>query len=61
MPEKSDDLLTQTEARAEAKRLNAERCAPEGLAYIAHTVPRSSWGGHEKGWTVSLESVSQFS
>jgi hypothetical protein len=44
-----DDLMTQSEARAEAKRLHAG-----GIPAIAHAVPVASWGGHEKGWTVTI-------
>lgn len=52
-----DRLLTQSEARDEAKRLNQE-WTPEGMVNIAHPVPFSSWGGHEKGWSVSLVAAS---
>lgn len=43
------ELMTQSEAREEAKRLQAE-----GIMAIAGTVPLNSWGGQEKGWTVYL-------
>lgn len=46
------DLLTQAEARAEAKRLSAE-----GVPHIAVPVPAGSWGGTERGWTVVVLAV----
>lgn len=50
----TEPLMTQTEARTEAKRLNASGEIPDQLVAIAVAVPRNSWGGHEKGWTVIL-------
>lgn len=49
-----EHLLTQTEARAEARKLNEAGDHPEGLVNIAQTVPAQAWGGEERGWTVSL-------
>jgi len=54
-PRKSDkygELMTQTEARQEAKRLYEE----SGIMAIAGPVPLNSWGGQEKGWTVYIVS-----
>lgn len=48
------ELLTQTAARLLAARLNAEGSAVPGMANVAHAVPTGSWGGRERGWTVSL-------
>lgn len=42
-------LMTQTEARQEAKRLQ-----DKGIFAIAGAVPLNSWGGHEDGWTVYI-------
>lgn len=53
----SAGLMTQSEARGEAKRLNKEEAPPYGTAWIAVAVPESSWGGQEKGWTVRLSAV----
>lgn len=55
-----DDLLTQTEARKLAHKLN-ERGTPKGTGYIAHAIPINSWGGQEHGWSVSLISLNAFS
>lgn len=44
-----EDLMTQTEARAEADRLRKE-----GVAAVAGVVPLGAWGGHEQGWTVYI-------
>ena len=46
---KRSDLLTQSEARAEARRISEE----EGSITIATPVPYDSWGGEEDGWTVT--------
>lgn len=48
----TEDLLSQTDARREARRLNDEGKVPEGLIAIAGAVPLNSWGGQERGWTV---------
>lgn len=48
------DLITQSEARQLARRLNEASDHPEGMVNIAHAVPIGSWGGHEQGWSVSL-------
>lgn len=53
---KDELLMTQSEARKRAKELNGE-WLPLGMANVAHPVPLNSWGGHEKGWTVSLVAV----
>lgn len=50
---KDETLITQTEARKLATALN-DRGAPEGTGYIAYPIPANSWGGTERGWTVSL-------
>lgn len=42
-------LMTQTEARREARALG-ER----GIPAVATTVPANCWGGNEKGWTVYI-------
>jgi hypothetical protein len=47
------DLLTQSAAREQARKLN-EGWNPPGMVNVAHAVPIGSWGGHEKGWSVSL-------
>lgn len=52
--ESEENLLTQTEARAEARRLNEAGDHPEGMVNIAQPVPAQSWGGQERGWTVAL-------
>lgn len=52
-----DNLMTQTEARCEAKRLNNAEDYPEGMVNIAATVPERAWGGTERGWTVRLVAV----
>ncbi len=56
---KQDDLVTQTEARKLAQKLN-EHGTPAGTGYIAHTIPRNAWGGQEHGWTVSLIPLNNF-
>jgi hypothetical protein len=43
-------LHTQSEARAEAKRLNTDPLP--GLIAVAGRYPLNSWGGAEQGWTV---------
>lgn len=48
----TDELMTQTEARRQAKHDNEAGTLPAGLVAIAVPVPRGAWGGHEKGWTV---------
>lgn len=45
-------LVTQTEARAEAKAENESGEVPAGLAAVAGPWPPRAWGGHEQGWTV---------
>lgn len=55
MPEQ---LLSQTEARQQARALNNESPTP-GIAWIAHAVPLGSWGGHEKGWSVSAVPIAE--
>ncbi len=49
----AEHLLDQSEARRHARELN-EAGTPAGTCYIAHTYPPGSWGGRERGWTVSL-------
>lgn len=51
----NNDLLTQSEARARAKAINESGQVPYGLVAVAVAFPRSSWGGHEQGWTVDYE------
>lgn len=46
-----DTLLSQTEARQEARKLNETPLA-SGLVHVAAPFPFGSWGGEEKGWTV---------
>jgi hypothetical protein len=48
----TNNLMTQTEARTEAKRLNTDGLVPAGLVAVAVAWPIRSWGGHEQGWTV---------
>lgn len=48
----TEGLITQSEARAEAKRLNVDRKPGDPIA-IAVAYPKSSWGGREEGWTVN--------
>lgn len=48
-----ENLISQSEARREAKRLNDSGEVPEDLIAVALPVPFSSWGGREKGWTVA--------
>lgn len=50
--DKYGPLMTQTEARKEAKRLYEE----DGIMAVAGPVPLNSWGGQEKGWTVYIVS-----
>jgi hypothetical protein len=57
--EEGEEGMTQTEARAEARQLNDGQL-PEGLCAIAHAYPLNSWGGHEKGWTVSIVPIGPF-
>jgi len=49
-----EKLLTQTQARQEARRLNDAGDHPEGMVNIAQAVPAQSWGGRERGWTIAL-------
>lgn len=44
--------MNQTEARAEAKRLNDQAGPDFPLVAVARTVPPNAWGGHELEWTV---------
>jgi hypothetical protein len=41
--------MTQTEARTEARALQAQ-----GIPAVAGTVPLTAWGGHEREWTVYI-------
>lgn len=47
--DKLGPLMTQGEARAEARAM-----AGRGIACVAGTVPLGCWGGAEKGWTVYI-------
>lgn len=47
-------LISQREARTLSRERNAAGDYPPGMVNIAHAVPINSWGGREKGWTVSL-------
>jgi len=49
----SADLMSQTDARREARRLNESGEVPDGLIAVATTYPAGSWGGQEQGWTVN--------
>lgn len=49
-----DDLWTQSTARRYARDLNEAGEYVDGSTNVAHAVPLHSWGGREKGWTVSL-------
>lgn len=51
-----DQLMSQSEARREAKRQNDQRSPGFPIA-VAIAYPPGSWGGHEKGWTVSYVPV----
>lgn len=48
-----DGLVSQTEARRQAKEINETGQAPFPLIAIAVPYPINSWGGKEKGWTVT--------
>jgi hypothetical protein len=48
----AEDLMTQAQARAEARRLNEDGLVPAELVAVAVPWPTTSWGGHEEGWTV---------
>ena len=48
-----DQLMTQGDARREAKRIYAAGEFPDGLIPVATAWPPNSWGGAEKGWTVT--------
>lgn len=37
-----------------ARELNDKGDVVPGMVNVAHTVPVNAWGGHEKGWSVSL-------
>lgn len=52
MTSTTEQLLTQTEARAEARRLNSDY-QPGMPVAIAVPVPFNSWGGQERGWAVA--------
>lgn len=55
-----DKLLTQTEARRQAAALNLTwNVTGTGVCHVAHPVPEGSWGGQEKGWSVSLKPVNR--
>jgi hypothetical protein len=47
-------LISQSAARQQARELNEAGDYPAGMVNIAHPVPVNSWGGQEKGWSVSL-------
>lgn len=48
-----EELLTQADARTEAKRLNDEHLVPDDLVAVAARYPLGAWGGQEQGWTVT--------
>lgn len=51
-------LMTQTEARTEAKRINDANLAPAGTVAVASRYPANSWSGQEKGWVVIYRAIS---
>lgn len=56
----TEQLMTQSEARAEAREWNEQNRLspnPAPLALIAHTIPRDAWGGAERGWACSYSYV----
>lgn len=46
------ELMSQSDARREARRLNEAGEAPLGTAMVAAPWPLGSWSGTQAGWTV---------